>query len=180
RVEVRVIAATNRDLDRLAAEGRFRLDLLYRLKVLTLTLPPLRERGDDIHTLAQHFLSVYARKYDRPAKRLAPDASAALAASPWIGNVRELAHVIERATLLVEPEVIEAWHLGLESHLPAESGEQRDTTQPGVLEAAERQLLRQALESNNWNVSLAARKLGVTREVLRYRMRKYGITAPSK
>ena len=136
RVEARVIAATNRDLDRLAADGRFRLDLLYRLKVLTLTLPPLRERGDDIHTLAQHFLAVYARKYDRPAKRLAPDASAALAASPWIGNVRELAHVLERATLLIEPQVIEAWHLGLESHLPAESNEHRDTTQPGVLEAA--------------------------------------------
>jgi DNA-binding NtrC family response regulator len=180
RIEVRVIAATNRDLDRLAAEGRFRLDLLYRLKVLTLTLPPLRERADDIHTLAQHFLALYARKYDRPAKRLAPDASAALTASPWIGNVRELAHVLERATLLVEPEVIEAWHLGLESHLPAESNEHRDTAKPGVLEAAERQLLRQALESNNWNVSLAARKLGVTREVLRYRMRKYGITAPTK
>jgi two-component system, NtrC family, response regulator AtoC len=180
RIEVRVIAATNRDLDRLAAEGRFRLDLLYRLKVLTLTLPPLRERNDDIPTLARHFLALYARKYDRPAKRLTPDASAALAASPWIGNIRELAHVIERATLLIEPELIEAWHLGLESHLPAESNDHRDATQPGVLEAAERQLLRQALESNNWNVSLAARKLGVTREVLRYRMRKYGITAPAK
>jgi len=178
RIEVRVIAATNRNLDRLAADGRFRLDLLYRLNVLTLTLPPLRERGDDIQTLAHHFLAVYARKYDRPAKRLSPGATAALNASPWIGNVRELAHVLERATLLVEPELIEAWHLGLESHLPAEPSEPHDESQPGALEAAERHLLRQALETNNWNVSLAARKLGVSREVLRYRMRKYGISAP--
>jgi two-component system, NtrC family, response regulator AtoC len=178
RIEVRVIAATNRDLDRLAADGRFRLDLLYRLNVLTLTLPPLRERGDDIQTLAHHFLTAYARKYDRPAKRLSPGAMAALNASPWIGNVRELAHVLERATLLVEPALIEAWHLGLESHLPAGSSEPHDDAQPGALEAAERQLLRQALETNNWNVSLAARKLGVSREVLRYRMRKYGISAP--
>ena len=182
RTDVRIIAATNRDLQRLANEGRFRLDLLYRLKVLTLALPALRERGDDITRLAEHFLGLYARKYDRRPKRLTPDAVAALASFPWIGNVRELAHVAERATLLVAADVIEAWHLGLESHLPAEA---QDTVPagppaPGTLEEVERQLMRQALESNTWNVSEAARRLGVSREVLRYRMRKYGITPPGK
>jgi two-component system, NtrC family, response regulator AtoC len=176
RVDVRIIAATNRDLTALANATRFRLDLLYRLKVLTLTLPPLRDRGDDVQLLAEHFLRVYARKYDRRPKRLAPDAVAALGAFPWVGNVRELAHVIERSMLLVESETIAAWHLGLESHLPAEA----EPHEPGTLEAMERQLMRQALEANGWNVSLAARKLGVSREVLRYRMRKYAIVPPAR
>ncbi len=180
--DVRIIAATNRDLQRLANEGRFRLDLLYRLKVLTLALPPLRERGDDIQWLAEHFINLYARKYDRHPKRLGPDAVAALAGFPWLGNVRELAHVIERAMLLVEADALEAWHLGLESHLPAEA---QDTVPagapaPGTLQEVERQLMRQALESNGWNVSEAARRLGVSREVLRYRMKKYAITPPNR
>src|SRR5207249_1920694 len=140
RTDVRIIAATNRDLQQLANQGRFRLDLLYRLKVLTLTLPPLRERGDDIHWLAEHFINLYARKYDRHPKRLGPDAVAALAGFPWLGNVRELAHVIERAMLLVEADTLEAWHLGLESHLPAEA---QDTVPagapaPGTLQEVER------------------------------------------
>jgi len=182
RIDVRIIAATNRDLPRLAREGRFRLDLLYRLKVLTLTLPPLRERGDDVRILARHFLDAYARKYDRAPKRLTGEADAALVAFPWVGNVRELAHVMERAMLLVEAETIEAWHLGLESHLPATAQDAlpADAREPGTLEATERQLMRQALESNGWNVSLAARRLGVSREVLRYRMRKYGIVPPGR
>jgi DNA-binding NtrC family response regulator len=182
RIDVRIVAATNRDLARLAADGRFRLDLLYRLKVLTLTLPALRERGDDVSVLARHFLDLYARKYDRPPKRLTADAVAALAAFEWVGNVRELAHVMERATLLVEGEDIAAWHVGLESHLPAAAQDAvaPGAAEPGTLEAAERQLMRQALETNGWNVSLAARRLGVSREVLRYRMRKYGITAPGR
>ncbi len=182
RTDVRIIAATNRDLQRLANDGRFRLDLLYRLKVLTLTLPPLRERGDDIARLAEHFMTLYARKYDRRAKQLGPDAVAALASFPWIGNVRELAHVVERATLLVEADTLAAWHLGLESHLPAVAQDivPAGPPAPGTLEEVERHLMRQALESNGWNVSEAARRLGVSREVLRYRMRKYGIVPPGR
>jgi len=149
--------------------------------VLTLTLPPLRERGDDIVILANHFVGVYARKYDRPPKRLTPDASAALKAFPWVGNVRELAHVIERAMLLVEGGTLAPWHLGLESHLPAEVAEGGARPgDPGTLEAVERRLMREGLEANAWNVSLAARRLGVSREVLRYRMRKYGIVPPGR
>jgi two-component system response regulator AtoC len=182
RIDVRIIAATNRDLTRLASEGRFRLDLLYRLKVLTLALPPLRERGGDIQLLASHFIALYARKYDRRPKRLTGDAEAALASCEWIGNVRELAHVIERAMLLVEGDTIDAWHLGLESHLPAEAPEpgRTEAGEPGTLDAVERQLMRQALEANGWNVSVAARRLGVSREVLRYRMRKHGLVPPGR
>jgi two-component system, NtrC family, response regulator AtoC len=185
RVDVRIVAATNRDLDRLAAEGRFRLDLLYRLTVLTLTLPPLRERGEDIPLLAAHFIAICARKYDRPPKRLTSEAVAALAAFPWIGNVRELAHVIERAMLLVEGETLEAWQLGLESRLPDAERSPSTPSAPPVpapetLEAMERQHLQQALESNAWNISRAARQLGVSRELLRYRMRKYAMTPPGR
>jgi two-component system response regulator AtoC len=179
RIDVRVIAATNRDLQRLANEGRFRLDLLYRLKVLTLALPPLRDRGEDLRLLARHFIETCARKYDRPVKRLTPAAEDALRACRWIGNVRELAHVIERAMLLVAGDTIEASHLGLESHLPAEAGEV-PAAEGGALEAAERQLMRQALEASGWNVSDAARRLGVSREVLRYRMRKHGLVPPGR
>jgi DNA-binding NtrC family response regulator len=178
RIDVRIIAATNRDLSRLAEDGRFRLDLLYRLKVLTLTIPPLRERGDDVTRLAEHFIGILARKYDRARKRLAPAAAAALLTYPWVGNVRELAHAIERAMLLVEDEVIEAWHLGLDARAPGESA--AAAVNPPTLEAVEREHMRQALEGNGWNVSLAARRLGVTREVLRYRMRKYGLTPPGR
>src|SRR2546427_577402 len=185
RVDARIIAATNRDLGRLATEGRFRLDLLYRLNVLTLTLPPLREREEDIALLAAHFIGICARKYDRPPKRLTPEAVAALTAFPWIGNVRELAHVIERAMLLVEGETLEGWQLGLESRLPdAEPSPSAPATLPApapeTLEGMERQLLQQALESNAWNISRAARRLGVSRELLRYRMRKYAMTPPGR
>jgi DNA-binding NtrC family response regulator len=178
RVDVRVIAATNRNLQQLASDGRFRLDLLYRLNVLTLTLPPLRERGDDVHVLARHFIETYARKYDRPAKHLTPAAEEALGACRWVGNVRELAHVIERAMLLVAGETVDEQQLGLESHLPAEPED--GPADGGTLEAAERQLMRQALESSGWNVSDAARRLGVSREVLRYRMRKHGLVPPGR
>jgi DNA-binding NtrC family response regulator len=178
RIDVRVIAATNRDLQQLASDGRFRLDLLYRLNVLTLTLPPLRDRGDDVRILARHFIKTYARKYDRPAKHLTPAAEEALGACRWVGNVRELAHLIERAMLLVASDTIDVPQLGLESHLPAEPEER--AVEGGALDAAERQLMRQALEDSGWNVSDAARRLGVSREVLRYRIRKHGLMPPGR
>jgi transcriptional regulator with PAS, ATPase and Fis domain len=185
RVDVRIIAATNRDLTRLGSEGRFRLDLLYRLNVLTLTLPPLRERGEDVALLTAHFIGICARKYDRPPKQLSSEALAALTASPWIGNIRELAHVIERAMLLVEGDRLEAWQLGLESRVesagaPAAPAAATPAPAPETLEAMERQLLQQALESNAWNISRAAKRLGVSRELLRYRMRKYAMTPPGR
>src|SRR5262249_34799419 len=163
----------------LASAARCSPHRLYRLKVLTLALPPPRERGEALPLLARHFIESCARKYDRPVKRLTPAAEDALRACRWIGNVRELAHVIERAMLLVAGDPIEAAHLGLESHLPAEAGEV-PAAEGGPLEAAERQLMRQALEASGWNVSDAARRLGVSREVLRYRMRKHGLVPPGR
>lgn len=179
-VDVRIIAATNRDLSQLAAEGRFRKDLLYRLNVLTLTLPPLRERGEDAQLLADYFLGLYARKYGRPRKTLTPAAAAAVASEPWVGNVRELAYAMERAVLLADGDTISAAHLAREIRAPASTETNAGSSVPvtGTLEEVERHLIVQGLERSSWNVSLAARRLGVSREVLRYRMQKYGITPP--
>src|SRR5690606_32210847 len=171
--------------------------LYYGLNVLTVTLPPLRARGDDVLLLARHFLEVYARKYARPVKSLAPEAVACLMRERWVGNVRELAHVIERATLMADGEVIEAHHLRLAPPVepPASLGAQASfAAQPASLggqtaplgasiasraplglEAAERQLIQQALADEHGNVSRAARRLGVSRELLRYRARKHGL-----
>jgi two-component system, NtrC family, response regulator AtoC len=172
-VDVRIIAATNRDPAQEVAAGRLRKDLFYRLNVLTLTLPPLRERGEDTLLLARHFLDVSARKYARPPKSLAPSAAACLLRDRWVGNVRELAHVIERAMLMVDADVIEARDLRQPTTVDGPDAE-RDTEAPG-LEAVERQLIRQALEESHGNVSGAARRLGVSRELLRYRARKHGL-----
>jgi DNA-binding NtrC family response regulator len=169
-VDVRIIAATNRDLPQEVAAGRFRPDLLYRLNVLTLTLPPLRTRGDDVVLLANHYLAVYARKYGRPRKTLTDDAVAALTAQRWIGNVRELAHVIERAILMFDGDAIEARHLAIETAVAG--NEEPATTR---LDDVERQLIRRVLQECGGNVSQAARRLGVSRELLRYRMRKHGL-----
>jgi DNA-binding NtrC family response regulator len=170
-VDVRIIAATNRDPAEEVAAGRLRRDLYYRLDVLTLTLPPLRERGDDVLLLARHFLELFARKYGRAAKSFAPDALACLLRDAWVGNVRELAHVVERAMLMVDGDVIEARHLRPAGTTVVPVPEPAN---PG-LEEAERQLIQQALDDEHGNVSGAARRLGVSRELLRYRARKHGL-----
>jgi DNA-binding NtrC family response regulator len=168
-VDVRIIAATNRDLAREVDAGRFRRDLYYRLSALALTLPPLRDRGDDAVLLATHFMEVYARKYGRPAKRLSPSAVAALVSDSWLGNVRELAHVIERTMLMVDGDTVDAAHL----RHAVRPLDQAPTT--ANLAEVERQVLRRALEDNGGNVSRAARRLGVSRELMRSRMRKHGL-----
>jgi DNA-binding NtrC family response regulator len=180
-VDVRIIAATSRDLPRLAASDRFRKDLLYRLNVLTLNLPPLRERSDDAQLLAAHFIGLYSRKYGRRPKKLSRAATAAIAADPWVGNVRELAHAIERAVLLADDDTIEAHHLSREvgaAHAggPGAAGDELPTG--GTLDEMERIMIVRALEGSSGNISEAARRLGVSREVLRYRMQKHGITSP--
>ncbi|HZR81640.1 MAG TPA: sigma-54 dependent transcriptional regulator [Candidatus Binatia bacterium] len=181
-VDVRIVAATNRDPAREVEAGRLRRDLFYRLNVLSLTLPPLRERGDDAVLLARHFVEVYARKYGRPAKALSPDATSALLLDPWIGNVRELAHAIERAMLLVDGDAISAVHLGRGAAAVGEVPAPDEAPPLGALPPAasslddvEREMIRQALADENGNVSRAARRLGVSRELLRYRVRKHGL-----
>ena len=176
----RIVAATNRDLEAAIADGTFRPDLYYRIKALTLELPPLRSRGSDIALLARYFLDRSTRRYGLPGKRLSPEAETALSAYPWPGNVRELAHLMERAILLHEGPMIAVEHLGL----PARSASATVQVGPGSvhvdfsaggirLEEVERQLIRQALAAADWNRGRAAQLLDISKETLRYRMEKY-------
>lgn len=167
------IAATNRDVGQMVERGEFRADLFYRLNVLTIPIPSLRERGEDIPMLAEHFAAITAKRYGLPSPRLSASARAAIADYAWPGNVRELKHMIERAVLLCAGAEIEADSLAI-SATAAGAG-----TEPGLsdgrltLDAAERMLIRRALERTGGNVSQAARELGVTRMALRYRIRKH-------
>ncbi len=172
-VQAWFIAGTNRPIEAMVQAGEFRADLYYRLKVLTLNMPALRERDGDMVLLARHFIQQTARRFGLPQPELSADAIAALRAYPWPGNVRELAHLVERAVLLSNGEPITASILMLEVRAPVpDSAPQR----PQTLLEAEAEMIRQALEQAGGNISQAARRLGLTRMTLRYRMQKHGIT----
>ena len=176
-IPMRIIAATNRDLEALSSDGTFRQDLLYRLKVLLLELPPLRSRGDDVRVLAEHFLGTFSRKYGAPGSSLSPSALEALGGYHWPGNVRELAHVIERAVLLSDQPVIGPELISL----PEGAGNRVRTEFNAeivanlTLEEVERRMIADTLRSSRGNVSEAARRLGLSREAMRYRLQKYAI-----
>ena len=183
-VNVRVVAATNRDLDALVAAGKFRSDLLYRLRVFQINLPPLRARGDDVLLLAERFIGQIAARYAKPAPTLDEAALRALRQHGWPGNVRELRNVIERAVLLGNAPHLGAADLGLVPGMPQytdalaiESG--AGFANGASLEAMERQHLVAALEQAGWNVTKAARALQISRDTLRYRIEKHGLRAQS-
>ncbi len=173
RVDVRIVAATHRPLQTLVREGGFRADLFFRLCVVQLQLPPLRDRGDDVQTLAHHFLGVHAVRYRKPPPVLAPDAVAALRLYSWPGNVRELRNVLERALLLNANGVIHVADLALSAGIAAPAPPPAELN----LHRLERDALVKALERSHWNVSRAARLLDVTRDTLRYRIEKHGLAA---
>ncbi|MEN8205556.1 MAG: sigma-54 dependent transcriptional regulator [Pseudomonadota bacterium] len=185
-VDVRIISATNQPLEQAVRENRFRSDLYYRLRVLQLELPPLRELGDDILLLAAKFLEEQRKRYNKAELHLSAAAKDALLANSWPGNVRELRNCIEQAVLMAQDTVIESKYLALRSIMPlgsedTTSGEQATAIKlPGSgfdLEAMEFQLVQQALEKTHGNVTKAAKLLGLTRDTLRYRMEKHGIKA---
>jgi transcriptional regulator with GAF, ATPase, and Fis domain len=168
KANVRVIAASNRDLRESVKSGTFRTDLFYRLQVFDISLPPLRERPTDIPLLAEAFLRELSRSLARASLILTPSAVDRLLAHPWPGNVRELHNALERAAILAEGESIEAEHLPPD--LPVA------TVDPGSdLRAAERQTIERVLNETDWNKAKAARRLGITRSQLYGRLRKYGL-----
>jgi transcriptional regulator with GAF, ATPase, and Fis domain len=195
--DVRVLAATNRDLKAAIARGTFREDLYYRLAVFDIPLPPLRERREDIGLLTDAFLELIGRSVGRPAAGVTDEARRKLDGYAWPGNVRELRNVIERAVILCEGGLIESAHLPLS--VVGDGGDGRDVagaagavpiaaasaaaasgpprTKPTTLEAAERDMIVQALAKSGNNKSKAARLLGLTRAQLRSRIEKHGITA---
>ncbi len=166
-IDVRIIAATHRDLRDLVQEGRFREDLYYRLSVVPLVIPPLRERREDIPYLVDHFLAKYGEKRFRVTR----EAMQVLLNYDWPGNVRELENAIHRAVVLTSGEVIDVD--ALPPHLL--SGPTRTPEEPVSLEGIERAAILAALKRHNWNKTRAAEELRVPRHVLLYRMKKYGI-----
>jgi DNA-binding NtrC family response regulator len=196
KIDVRILAATNRDLEREVARERFRNDLYFRLAVLILKLPPLRERGDDVLLLADLYLRRFAAKYAKEARRITPEAQQLMRSYPWPGNVRELSHVMERAVLWSKGTELTAEHLALTrpvepvAAIPEESMAVAEPTgefpvavtqsfppQGMTLDQWEKTLLEQALRETGGNQTRAAQRLGISRDTLRYRLKKYGIGA---
>ena len=168
RTDFRVVAATNQDLEAAVRDGRFREDLFWRLNVFVIDLPPLRERPEDIQALAEHFLERFATAMNRPAMSLAPAALEALRAYSWPGNVRELQNAIERAVVLGKPPTIEA------ADLPLRIGESSPRSGPMSLEEVEKGHIRRVLDGCDWNISQAAKVLGIDRGTLYAKIRRYG------
>ena len=181
-VDLWLIAATSDDLDAAMRARRFREDLYHRLAVVTLRLPPLRERGEDIVRLAEHFLAGACGDYGLAVRTLSPDARASLRGYPWPGNVRELANVMERVALLSEASTVTAEILGLPrspgiTGAPGIADERRAVQEADA--QAERARLLDVLRATAWNISRAAVRLGLPRNTLRYRLEKHGLTARS-
>ncbi|HWA59101.1 MAG TPA: sigma-54 dependent transcriptional regulator [Gemmatimonadales bacterium] len=192
KIDVRILSATNRDLEREVERDRFRRDLFFRLAVIPLRLPPLRERGDDVLTLADHYLRRFSAKYGKDVRRIRADARQLMLAYPWPGNVRELSHVIERAVLWSKGPEIGIDHLSLTRPVeeperrgngpaattaePADRARSERLTAPGMtLDEVERTMLEQALRDTAGNQTRAAQQLGISRDTLRYRIKKYGL-----
>jgi len=186
KVDVRIIAATNKDLKEEMELGSFREDLYYRLDVVHIHLPPLRERTDDIPMLTAHFVAKFARELQRPNLHILPETVSFLTTLPWEGNIRELENTIERAAVLCSDEVITpedvqpdtagdqagtGWgeNLQLEQLIPP------DTPLPEVLNAIEKKMVTQALEKADNIQTRAAASLGITKSLLQYKMKKYGL-----
>ncbi|MDR2612703.1 MAG: sigma 54-interacting transcriptional regulator [Deltaproteobacteria bacterium] len=173
KVDVRILAATNRDLEKMAEEGLFRMDLYYRLSVFPVSLPPLRKRADDIMDLAESFAQKFSPVPGRPIQ-ISSEASRLLMAYEWPGNIRELENIIERAAVLCGPEgVIEARHLP--AWLQSRKGEKEPKTLDEAVESLERRLLTEALEATGGHVTRAAGRLGLTERKMSLRMAKYKI-----
>jgi DNA-binding NtrC family response regulator len=186
KVDARIICATNKDLEALVREGKFREDLYYRINTITIRVPPLRERREDILPLAGHFLARYGEALGKRITAISAEAQGALLAYPWPGNVRELRNVMERAVVLATGERITAENFpsqmaGRSMEVPAAGadGASAERVLPhNKLEQMEKAMLLDVMRRNAGNVSSAARELGVSRDTLRYRIRKYDI--PSK
>jgi PAS domain S-box-containing protein len=179
RVDVRVVAATNRDLAQMIADHQFRSDLYYRLNVFPITMPPLRERTEDIPLLLRHFTRHHAQLCNKPITRIAPETVAALCRYSWPGNVRELENVVERSVILSQGPVLEVELAQLKA--PVVTSPPTTKSTPTTLETFQREHILSALDDTHWVLGGpqgAAARLGVKRTSLQYKMRKLGIIRP--
>ncbi|NTV13776.1 MAG: sigma-54-dependent Fis family transcriptional regulator [Desulfobulbaceae bacterium] len=185
QIDVRIVAATNRDLKEAVGQGEFREDLYYRLNVLHLHLPPLRDRAIDIPLLVNHFLEKFSKRLTRPDLKISIPALRHLTRLPWEGNIRELENCIERAAILCDNDLIDLTDLQLDSELPAPllTAELQSSVAhlpPGLrlaeyLDAIEKSIIEQALEAAHNIQAHAAEGLGITKSLLQYKMKKYNI-----
>ena len=171
-IDIRLICATNADIDSYVAEGRFREDLLYRINTIRISLPPLRERREDIPVLAGRFLREYAALYNRPVETISPEALQILTAHPWPGNVRELRHSVEKAVIVGEGSMLRPEDFTLTPSRP-----QTLSQSPADLTLAdmEKNMIRSAIHDCQGNLSAAATRLGITRQTLYNKLKRYGI-----
>jgi two-component system response regulator AtoC len=186
KINVRILAATNRNLENEVRLNRFRSDLYFRLAVILLHLPPLRERGEDALILAEHFLSRFSAKYGKDVRRIDARAQEVLLSYPWPGNVRELSHVIERAVLWSRDTTLNVEHLSVAAPMRVASdgpsasapSDQRAIEEGAVvtdLAGVERSMIERAMRDAGGNQTRAAQRLGISRDTLRYRLKKLGI-----
>jgi DNA-binding NtrC family response regulator len=165
--DIRLICATNKDIEKLVQSGLFREDLLYRINTIHIELPPLRERGNDIILLAEFFLKKYGSKYYKPSLKLNQQAADRLLTYPWPGNIRELQHTIEKAVILSDSEILTPDDLYLRHPVSVTSPDTFTT-----LEEMEKIMIQRALEANNGNFTAAAEQLGITRQTLYNRSKR--------
>ena len=175
KVDVRIIAATNRDLEEEVKAGRFREDLYYRLNVVMLTVPPLRERNGDVPRLVEHFVKIFAEKNRKSVASVTPDCMDLLSRYPWPGNVRELENAIERGVILMRGDQLSIKSLPLPIQKYGGEGEAKTTIagRPSSLHEAEKIMILKTLEETGGNKSEAARRLGITRKTLQNKLQKY-------
>lgn len=187
RVDVRLISATNRNLEKMSEEGEFRSDLYYRLNVIPIYVPPLRDRGSDIPALVKHFVAIHAKSMERPPLEVTPEAMEALVNYSWPGNVRELGNVVERVLALCANDKITRADLppNIQEHVPV-AAVATHTTLPaegidleGMVAELEKNLIQQALQASRYSQKKAAQLLGLTARSLRYRLQKYGMDSGS-
>ncbi len=179
KVDVRIIAATNRNMEQAVGSGLFRTDLFYRLNVVPLEIPPLRQRTEDIPLLVSFFIDKFNTELKRKVEGVAPDALERFLLHGWPGNIRELENIIERIMVMREQGIIQSEDIPAEIAAaaagPARHATDREQPSPSGLHDMEQQLIRETLEANGFNQSRSARKLGITLNQLRYRIKRYGI-----
>ena len=168
-VNIRLICATNRDLEAMVRKGDFREDLLYRINTIHVEIPPLRERPEDIIPLTEIFLAKYASLYGKPQFALTPDANEKLKAHPWYGNIRELEHTVEKAIIIADGKRIEATDFDLPPVRHKEPAEQKETT----LEEMEYRMIKEAMVKYDSNLSVVASRLGISRQTLYNKLKRY-------
>jgi Nif-specific regulatory protein len=175
KTDVRVIAATNRNLEELVEQGKFRPDLYYRINVVPIFLPPMRERRDDILLLADHFVEKYSARMGKHVRRISTPAISMMVAYHWPGNVRELENCIEHAVLMSTDDVIHGHSLPPTLQMPESPTAAREGTLEAQIHVLERDLIVDALKCSGGNMSAAARQLGITPRMIRYKVKNLGI-----